>query len=272
MPEEVNAQDVTYDDLLAAFGISGTSEEPPAAEPPTEEPPAQGTETTTETPPAEENQGQDEPGQNTEDPNQQQQQQQTNLILDKQNQAFARMRTENSQMVKALRAEAELLGINPKLPADQLAAEIHKKTTEALAKKNNMDPQILSRLNELEDINARYQQQEQQKYLTNAVNTIKTKFGATDDDIMAFAQELDKEGYDPYAKGANMVSEFITRNFDKIVKQRVDAAVKAEQERASKASSASKPSGNKGQDNSSEATEVKSQSDFDAYMNSLVNN
>lgn len=188
------------------------------------------------------------------------------------NQAFARMRTDNAAMLKTLQQTASILGIDPKLPPDQLSRLIQQKATEAQARRNNVDPEIMKRLNQLEDVNARYQAQEREKALSNDLLTIRNKFGATDEDMIAFVQALDSEHYDPFAPGANnLITEFISRNFDRIIQNKVDAAVRAEQERAAKGSGASAPAQKQGQENKEEQ-KISTQADFDAFMNSLTNN
>lgn len=260
----------TLEGLQAAFGI--TADTPTS----TEEPESQGTETVPEAAPestAPEDQGSENPQaeveQPTEQPTPSQQFQQNRQ--QQANQAFARMRTENAAMLKSLQTTAQILGINPNLPPDQLSNAIQEQANAAIARKNNMDPAILNRLNELEAINARYQQAELEKQLMKSLDDIKTQFGATDDDLTVFVQTLDKEGYDPMKSGADLTNEFIKRNFNTIIKNKVDMAVRAEQERASKASGASKPSSKQGQEDNTEPKKVETQADFDDFMNSLVN-
>lgn len=270
----------TPEDFAAAFGLTvddpSTAQDPPAQDP---EPSTDDPDTNTGDPVDNQNTGDGGEGDTGTDdgtPTPPPQNQQNNNAAQRKatqaNQAFARMRTDNAAMLKTLQQTATILGIDPKLPPDQLSRLIQQKATEAQAKRNNIDPSIMQRLNQLEEVNARYQAQEREKILTNDFNLIKTKFGATDDDLMAFAQALDNDNYDPFAQGANnLVTEFISRNFDKIIQNKVDAAVRAEQERAAKGSGASTPQQKQGQDNNKEQ-KISTQADFDAFMNSLTNN
>ena len=262
---------LTPEDFAAAFGLTDEPSQEPPQDPPAQDPP-------TEKDPPQEPSGNDDSGEPSDGgdsgsndqnpPAQDPAQRRANQA----NQAFAKMRTENAAMLKTLQQTASILGIDPKLSPDQLSRLIQQKATEAQAKRNNVDPEIMKRLNQLEDVNARYQAQEREKALSNDFLTIKNKFGATDDDLMAFAQALDSEGYDPFAPGANnLITEFISRNFDKIIQNKVDAAVRAEQERAAKGSGASAPAQKQGQE-PKEEQKISTQADFDAFMNSLTDN
>lgn len=262
---------LTPEDFAAAFGLvdepsTDPPQDPPAQDPPVDDPPQEPSDNNEPSEPLE---GGDN-GSNNQDPPAQDPVAQRRA--NQANQAFARMRTDNAAMLKTLQQTANILGIDPKLPPDQLSRLIQQKATEAQARRNNVDPEIMKRLNQLEDVNARYQAQEREKMLSNDFRTIKTKFGATDEDLMAFAQALDGENYDPFAPGANnLITEFISRNFDKIIQDKIDAAVRAEQERATKGSGASAPAQKQGQENKEEQ-KISTQADFDAFMNNLTNN
>ena len=263
---------LTPEDFAAAFGLVDEPSQDPPQDPPAQDPPEAND-------PPQEPSGNDEPGEPSEggdsgsnNQNPPAQDPVAQRRANQANQAFAKMRTENAAMLKTLQQTASILGIDPKLSPDQLSRLIQQKATEAQAKRNNVDPEIMKRLNQLEDVNARYQAQEREKALSNDFLTIKTKFGATDDDLMAFAQALDSENYDPFAPGANnLITEFISRNFDKIIQNKVDAAVRAEQERAAKGSGASAPAQKQGQEHKEEQ-KISTQADFDAFMNSLTDN
>ena len=263
---------LTPEDFAAAFGLAEEPSTDPQQDPTAQDP-------TIESGPSQEHSDNNEPSEPSEEgdsgsnnQNPPAQDPSTQHRVNQANQAFARMRTDNAAMLKTLRQTASILGIDPKLPPDQLSRLIQQKATEAQATRNNVDPEIMKRLNQLEDVNARYQAQEREKSISNDFLTIKNKFGATDDDLMAFAQALDSENYDPFAPGANnLITEFISRNFDKIIQNKVDAAVRAEQERAAKGSGASAPAQKQGQENKEEP-KISTQADFDAFMNSLTNN
>ena len=185
----------------------------------------------------------------------------------KQNQAFAKLRTDNAQMQKTLSAMASILGIDPKLPAEQLNEQLQAQARNALAKKNGMPPEFLQRLEYLEDINNRYQQSQLELKANNAFAQIKEKFGATDDDLKAFVAELTEDNFD--LNTGDLVTEFISRNFDNIVNAKVEAAIQAEQKRHSEAGDASKPNGKQGQKKEESSMEINSVADLNKLLDNL---
>lgn len=257
----------TMEDLRAAFGLTEEAAEDTPADVPAEAPaesesaeaPAESAEAPAESAEA----------QQTESPNAGAAEQFRKNNQQQAQYAFAKMRTENAAMAKSMQATAQILGLDPRMPVEKLAVEIQKAANNAIAKKQNVDPAIYNRLTELEEINARYQRAEVEKNIMQSLDTIKKRFGATDDDLTVFVQTLDSEGYNPFVPGANLVNEFIQRNFDTILNNRVNAAIQEEQARAAKAGGASKPSAKQGQEDSSEPKEIKTQAEFDSFMDSL---
>lgn len=254
----------TVEDFEETFGLTQESEGgDEGGTPPDSEPNNEGGEQ------SEGNEGQQEqePQQEQQPPEQEPQQ---NFGNQRANNAFAQMRVQNAQMQKSLQAMATALGIDPNTPLDQLNNILQNRALEAQAKRQNMDPQILKRLDYLESINARYEKQQTETRVAQELRAIKERFGATDEDITGYVDALLKDGYDVNAKGANLVNEFINRNFDKILQMKVDAAVKAEQERATKASSASKPDTAKGgEQNTDTEKEINTVHDLDDFFDTL---
>lgn len=181
------------------------------------------------------------------------------------------MRTENAQYHKALSEVAQVLGIDPKLPTDQLAAQLGVQARAAMARKQGIDPQIAERLDQLEQVNARYQQIQMQQKAQTAFMAIQEKYKATPDDVNAFVDSLISDSVDITNPYFDLETEFVKRNFDKIVSMKIDEAVAAEQERATKAGGASKPDGKQGQDDKRDHKEIKSVSDLDEYLTNLSN-
>lgn len=245
----------SIEDFRAAFGMEDSEPAEPETTPVEDEtqpettPPSEaGPENQSEeqSPPEQEQQSGQQP---TEQPQARQEQA-------KQNQAFARMRTENAEMRKTLNMMAEILGVDARLPTNEMSAILQKQARSALAKKNNIDPQILERLDHLEAINAEYTQMQLQQKATTAFQNIQNNYGATDADLTAFVDDLMREGFDLSDPKADLEVEFIRRNFAAIQKRAIDQAVAAEQERATKAGGASRPAKKQGQEDNSEHGDI----------------
>lgn len=268
---------VTVDDMRAAFGLAVENEgdandDPNLSDNPTPEPDPEpnGSEEDNGTPPSNDDGdgGQDGQG-DDQQPQQQQQQSQQQQQLN--NQAFARMRVENANLQKSLNTIANVLGINTYgMSSEQLAAVIQDQGLTALARQQGVSPEIYKRLDQLEGINARYMQQQSQARAQKAFMDIQEKYGATGEDLQGFVGELVREGYNMDAPGADLEQEFIRRNFDKIMQMRVDAAVQAEQQRASKGQAASQPNKTKGQkSNNDNAKEINSVSELEDLFRNM---
>lgn len=255
----------SVEDMQAAFGIAPEAETDTEANQDSSESVEEPEVNETDTTESESSEGTEGAG----DDAQQTTPEQTETISkadNKQNQAFARMRTENAQMHKTMVMMAQILGIDPKMPADQLSAQLEAQTRNALARKNNMDPQILERLDHLEQINAEYTRMQNQNKIQTSLRNIQEKFKATDDDLKAFINDLVSENFDATAENADLEHEFISRNFEKILKNRVDAAVKEEQERSAKAAGASKPDSKTGKDRRVENHEINSIAELESFF------
>lgn len=188
---------------------------------------------------------------------------------EKQHQAFARMRVENASLQKTVGMLAQALGVNAKgRAADEVSADLQNRLTAVLAKQQGVDPQIMSRLNQLEEINARWEQSQAEQRIVTGLTNIQENYGATQDDLRQFIAELQNDNFD-INKG-DIESEFLKRNFQKIMDNKVNAAVKAEQERAAKGSGASQPPKKQGQDDKSEAGDINSMRDFESMLNKAV--
>ena len=249
----------TIEGLQAAFGI--TQEDPPVPETLDEEKPTE--EQVVETPQAAGEPQQEEP-QVESPPSSPEPSPSFNKELEQ-------FKAQNEELMKGLKATAQVLGINPNLRPDQLSAAIQQQANIAIAKANNMDPAILQRLNQLEAINAKYQAAENEKILSAQMNDLMSNYGVTKDELQSFVNTLEKEQYDPFAPGNSVVTEYLKRNFKAMQDKAVKAAVLAEQQRSAKGSNASQPTKASGQNADAGLDKpIETQSAFDDWMNSLL--
>lgn len=261
----------TESDILDAFGL-GTSESEETTPDPTDDTSgsAEGEENTTPDENTDSTESETKPEENgkpeAENTTPQQNQQNFN---NKQNQAFARMRAENSQQSKLIKDMASVLGIDTRLPQDQLYNALQAATRNAIAQKNNMSPEILARLEQLEERDARLTQLETTQRIDNELRDLQTTFKLSNEDLNDYVQGLIQEGFDVNAPGASLKNTWIEKNFDKYVQAKVDAAVLAEQQRASKAGDASTPSGQRGQEKEDTKTEINSVSALSDWLDGL---
>lgn len=257
----------TVEDFRALFGI--TSEEPETSEPESSESVEEPEVTQTDEPesgPSEEIPETQEETPEVKEPEKRVTPPAKASDTQKQNQAFAKMRSENKELGNTIIRMAEILGLDTRQPLNVLAAQVQQAQTNALAQKRGMDPVVLQRLDALEADHAELTRIKAEQSVKAAFDEITDKFGATNDDIKSFAEDLIREGYDPMAPGANIVNEFISRNFDKIIEKRVASAVAAEQARSAKGSGASKPGNKQGQEDNKEPHAINSVSELDSFL------
>lgn len=269
----------TVEDIRAAFGLAdepeGSEESSTEATPTevqsetsaeieTDETPTEGAD---ETGTAEEGLGQGD--QNTQEQAAQRLTEQQQQESTKANQAFARMRVENTQMQKTLGMMAQVLNVDPNQPIDQLSSALQNQAMAAIAKANNMDPAILQRLNQLEAINAEYTKVRMESEITSSLRTISEKYGATENDLQTFVGTLVQEGYDISAQGSDLETEFVKRHFSKILKNEVDKAIQAEQNRATKGGGASKPSAKQGKEQDIDDKTINTVTELEEFFSNL---
>lgn len=262
----------TVDDMLAAFGmtendtdVTETVAEDDQTEVVESEATSENTDTDNETPEEGAETEQQAPAQETPQPKHQSQRTEVN----KQNQAFANMRTENAQLRKSVQNIASLLGLDPKQPLGQLLGQLDAQTRNALAKREGVSPELLAKIDALEASNEELVRIKAERKIKDAFDEIKKDFKATDDDIIAFSQQLLDENYNPMAPGADLKMEFLKRNYATFVDRQVKEAVANEQARSASASGASKPDNHKGQDNNTDAKQINTVHDLEDFFASL---
>lgn len=171
----------------------------------------------------------------------------------KANQAFAEMRVKNKQMAATIGKLAEALGFNPNSTEEELLAGINDILTQQQAQQQQVPVEILQRLNELEAVNNAYRQDQMRAQAQRGLSALRDKYAIEQDDMVAFVEDLNNAGLNPlYNPNVNLEAEFLSRNFEKIISKKVEAAVQEEQARAAKAqehsSTPSKTSGAAKQD------------------------
>lgn len=140
------------------------------------------------------------------------------------NDAFARMRIENSQLQKTMKDLGQLLGIDGKVTGEQLQKAVNDRILEAQAKAQNVPVELLKRLEAAESDAAEFRRVTQEQKAFAAYDAIQKEYGLTTDELVAFAQQLDQQGINPFVDGSvDLMKEYRSRNIDRIVDARVNA-------------------------------------------------
>lgn len=181
--------------------------------------------------------------------------------------AFASMRVENRKQKELLNKIAGVLGVDTNnLSENDLFSQVESAVIKAQARQQGIPAEVLQRLNNLEVVNQKYNRDQAYLAAGRGIQQIKNDFGATKEDLDGFMEALAKEGINPFENPVNLVNEYKLRNFDKIIQAKVQAAVQAEQQRASKAEAHSTtPNDKKGGSNET-TTKINNLADLDAWL------
>lgn len=264
----MSTEDNAMAEFLSSFGIdpnttaAGTQTETP---PNTDPPPDTGTQTQTppETPPDTQTQTPDT------DTQTQQQTPPPDDSATKSAQAFAKMRVENSKMNNMLKSVATILGVENLGDQDALQKALEQKITEAEAKKQNIPPEILTRLKQVEEQNATYAKEQLERTAYLGFQKVKDTYSLDNTQLQAFARQLSAAGKDPFSTPIDLVSEYKLQNFDTLVAKAVADAVRAEQERAAKAAQQSSTPNNTNGVSGGDPEKINTVKGLDEFFNKL---
>lgn len=143
------------------------------------------------------------------------------------NEAFAAMRVQNKKLTQTLAAVLQQHGLDPALAnnPDKLLADAENARLEEEAKKQKVPVDLLQRLTQLEKVNA----ENEQKRLTNQAlqgfQNLKNKYGLSNQDISAFAKQLQDAGTNPFEKEMDLEQHYKLHNLDKIIAAESQKAV-----------------------------------------------
>lgn len=171
-------------------------------------------------------------------------------------QAFAAMRVELARKDKLLEGVATVLGLDPK--SKESMDQLQGKLNEALAKKQGIDPEILIKLNKLEEMETQRNIEQVRNNAFMGFQKVKTKYGLSDEQLQEFANQLVADGKNPFVTQLDLESEYKLKNFDKIMEEAKAKGAQEEIARAAKAgANASTPGNNQGvQTNNNDAKQI----------------
>lgn len=198
----------------------------------------------------------------------QQQQQQQNAAQEKQSKAFAQMRVQLGQQSKLINGIAQLLGIPANTPPQELYNGLQQRLIEAQAKQQNVPPQLLSRLNYLEDMTQNYARQNLEQQAYKGFADVKAQFKLTDEQVNAFADELTAQGINPFIAPVDLVTQYKLKHFDELIKNAREEGIQSEVSRAAKATQNSTTPDGKTGGKVEEPSKVNSLRELDSWLNS----
>lgn len=143
------------------------------------------------------------------------------------NQAFAAMRVQNRQLQAAVQKMLQKAGADVSLAAkpEDLLTMLDEADVEAQAEELHVPPELLKRLGYLERQTAQQEAERNYQQALNGFQALQAKHGLDQKGVLAFAQQLQADGIDPFKAPVDLEKEFVYRNLDWITEQKVNKAI-----------------------------------------------
>lgn len=249
-PEDEASSDPMAD-LLSSFGVEQNTEEEPKQ---TEEKPEADQES--ETPPDDNSQQDEENKQQEEHP----------VKVDKQAEAFARMRIENKRNASMLQNIAKVLGVQA-TDQDSIIDALNEKVVAAQAKQQGVPQEVLQRMQTLEEQVKNYTEMETKKNAYLGFQRVKDAFSLDNDAVSAFADSLIADGLNPFEQELDLEALYLKKNYKTLVQKAIEQGVQQEAARAAKANKSSTvPNQDKGEDANDGGEKVTSVHDLSVWL------
>lgn len=142
----------------------------------------------------------------------------------KQQYAFGQMRNQITQLEKMLGQVAKASGIEFTDTKD-LLNKINDDSLSKLAARSNVSVDLLREMEALRQDSQQWKQQQLKDAASVGFQSLINKYGLSEQELQAFALELDSNGINPFVNAVDLEAEYKVRHFDEITKRMVDKAV-----------------------------------------------
>lgn len=156
---------------------------------------------------------------------------------DKRNFAFAKMRTEINQLTALLGKVAKANGVDYTDSKD-LVAKLSDDAIQKMAQKQNVPVELLREVEMLRQDSEQFKAQQRRDAAAIGFQNVMDTYGLTQEELKAFAVELDEQGKNPFEQPIDLMEEYKLLHYDDIL----NAAVKKAVEEALKKDSAANQS------------------------------
>lgn len=188
------------------------------------------------------------------------------LEEDKQSRAFAEMRAKISKYEKAFKRLKENNGAESE---DEILEKLLEDSTTEAAKKQNIDPALLKRMQDIEEQNQMLMMERHQTYIRDSFNNLQKTENLKDDELISFAEQLQEKGINLLDSNIDLVALYRGMNYDNILQKKIDAAkqdwIKSEQD-AKNAPGVNNTTGKKPEEGKKE---ISTMSELDAVLKTL---
>ena len=188
-----------------------------------------------------------------------------------QNHAFAQLRTQVKQQSDLIKQLGEAIGLEKGTDVNTIADKVKEVLLLKQSKDTNIPVEFLKQFEEMKTIINENKTLKLQQDLTNSLNALSDKYSLSEEELLAFTDDLIKQGKNPFdGVDVDLESEYLKLHHSEIVQKAVEDALKADKDRRKKADNhaANTPPGKGGDDDTVE--EITTVSDLDKYFDSLA--
>ena len=134
---------------------------------------------------------------------------------DKSAKAFAEMRVKATSYERALQRAADLEGLS----VEEYLQKLDQKDIERRAKETNMDPEVLKRIEVLERERQEVLEMKARYHIENQFKVITDKYGASQDELLMFTVDLQKQGFNFFDLNVNYETLYKGMNYEKLIEK-----------------------------------------------------
>lgn len=188
-----------------------------------------------------------------------------------QNHAFAQLRTQVKQQSDLIKQLGEAIGLEKGTDVNTIADKVKEVLLLKQSKDTNIPVEFLKQFEEMKTIINENKTLKLQQDLTNSLNALSDKYALSEEELLAFTDDLIKQGKNPFdGVDVDLESEYLKLHHSEIVQKAVEDALKADKDRRKKADNhaANTPPGKGGDDDT--VDEITTVSDLDKYFDSLA--
>ena len=229
------------------------------------------TETETETTDTEAESTDSETGSETDSETETETETETDNKQRQQNHAFAQLRTQVKQQSDLIKQLGEAIGLEKGTDVNTIADKVKEVLLLKQSKDTNIPVEFLKQFEEMKTIINENKTLKLQQDLTNSLNALSDKYSLSEEELLAFTDDLIKQGKNPFdGIDVDLESEYLKLHHSEIVQKAVEDALKADKDRRKKADNhaANTPPGKGGDDDT--VDEITTVSDLDKYFDSLA--
>jgi hypothetical protein len=180
--------------------------------------------------------------------------------------AFAEMRSTINKYAKVFKQLQPMMGVNSE---DEVIERLLDAGLNVQARNQNVDPEILKRMQSLEEQNLMMISEQRNKALVESFGLLQKDFNLTNKEVLDFAKELDNKQIDVYKLGVDLSTLYRGMHHDTIVKKQIEAEKQKWITSNNAANSAPGVNTSTGKKNNQGKTEINTMGELESLFNQI---